>query len=68
MVISNNIIIFVPLLTNSFTMNPKYKELLKVAKQRRIKTVDDLTDLISEMYDECTGGEFECAKQILKIK
>ncbi len=49
-------------------MNEDYKKLLKVAKARRIKDADDLRDLVDEIYPECNGGEWECAKEILKIK
>lgn len=49
-------------------MNPKYKELIRVSKKRQIKTEDDLWDLVYEIYQDCTGGEFECAKKMLKIK
>jgi len=49
-------------------MNPDYKKLLKIAKSNGISTVQELEDLISEIYPDCNGGEFECAKQILKIK
>jgi hypothetical protein len=49
-------------------MNPDYKKLLKIAKSNEISTVQELEDLISEIYPDCNGGEFECAKKILKIK
>ena len=49
-------------------MNEQYKRFLKEAKARKISTRDKLTDLVYEMYENCTGGEFECAVSILKIK
>jgi hypothetical protein len=49
-------------------MNEDYKKLLKIAKSRRINNADDLRDLVDEVYPDCNGGEWECAKQILKIK
>lgn len=49
-------------------MNPDYKKLLKIAKLNGISSVQELEDLISEIYPDCNGGEFECAKKILKIK
>jgi hypothetical protein len=48
-------------------MNPDYKKLLKVAKQRKITSNQELEDLISEIYPDCNGGEYECARKILKI-
>ena len=48
-------------------MNPDYKNLLKIAKSNGISSVQELEDLISEIYPDCNGGEFECAKKILKI-
>lgn len=49
-------------------MNEDYKKLLKIAKSRRIKNAEDLRDLVDEVYPDCNGGEYECAKQILKIR
>lgn len=49
-------------------MNPDYKKLLKIAKSNGISSVQELEDLIYEIYPACNGGEFECAKKILKIK
>lgn len=49
-------------------MNEDYKKLLNIAKSRRINNADDLRDLVDEVYPDCNGGEWECAKQILKIK
>ncbi len=49
-------------------MNPDYKNMLKIAKLNRISSIQELEDLIFEIYPNCNGGEFECAKKILKIK
>jgi hypothetical protein len=29
--------------------------------------MDDLDALVSEMYEGCTGGEYECLRESLKI-
>ena len=51
---------------------PQYKKLLSRAKSLKIKTMQELEDLISdEFYDEnapITGADFEEAKKALKIK
>jgi hypothetical protein len=50
-------------------MRKEYKEFIKEAKRRKIKTEDDLYDLsLEDGYDSLTGGEFECAKKSMKIK
>jgi hypothetical protein len=49
-------------------MREGYIKLIKEAKKRKIKTRDDLSDLLSEVFDDCDGGEFECAVKELKIK
>jgi hypothetical protein len=49
-------------------MNENYKKLLKEAKKKRISTNQELEDLMSVIYPACNGGEYECAKKILKIK
>ena len=50
-------------------MRPEYKAFLKEAKRLKIKTHDELYNLcLDERFESISGGEFECAKQILKIK
>ena len=49
-------------------MNEDYKKVLKEAKKQRISTNQELEDLMSEIYPNCNGGEYECARKILKIK
>jgi hypothetical protein len=50
-------------------MRPIYKEFLKEAKRLKIKTHDDLYNLcLEDRFSDISGGEFECAKDILKIK
>ena len=47
-----------------------YKRIKARAKNRGVKTVDELQDLIAdEFYDDgVTGADFECIKDSLKIK
>lgn len=48
-----------------------YKKLIKLAKAKKIETIDELEDLVSseEMEnEEISGGDFECALKQLKIK
>ena len=49
-------------------MTKGFKELLKLAKQSRVKTYDDLSDLTYQCTNEITGADFECVRQLLKIK
>jgi hypothetical protein len=49
-------------------MREEYKKFLKEAKRLGIKTHDELYNLCLNGHDTISGGEFECAKQILKIK
>jgi hypothetical protein len=49
-------------------MSEGFKELLKLAKSRKVKTYNDLLDLIYECENEITGADFECVRQQLKIK
>jgi hypothetical protein len=49
-------------------MREEYKKFLKEAKRLKIKTHDELYDLCLNGHDTISGGEFECAKKILKIK
>jgi hypothetical protein len=49
-------------------MSEGFKELLKLAKAERIKTYNELQDLVYECKNEITGADFECVRQKLKIK
>jgi hypothetical protein len=50
-------------------MRPEYKAFIKEAKLLRIKTHDELYSLcLEDRHQSISGGEFECAKKILKIK
>jgi hypothetical protein len=49
-------------------MSEGFKELLKLAKAQRVKSYDDLSNLVFECKNEITGGDFECVRQTLKIK
>ena len=49
-------------------MSEGFKELLKLAKQRGVKSYDELQDLVYECINEITGADFECVRQKLKIK
>jgi hypothetical protein len=53
-------------------VTPQYKKLIKRAKQLGIKKISELDDLIGdEFYDEkepISGGEYEVAKQQLRLK
>lgn len=48
-------------------MREIYKRFLKEAKSKKIKNIEDL-ERLSLDYEDLTGGEFECAKNQLKIK
>lgn len=45
-----------------------FKELLKLAKSNKVKTYDELQELVYDCKNEITGGDFECVREILKIK
>lgn len=49
-------------------MTPGFKELLTLAKAERVKTYDELCDVVYQCKNEITGGDFECVRQKLKIK
>jgi hypothetical protein len=49
-------------------MSEGFKELLKLAKAERVKTYNELQDLVYECKNEITGADFECVRQQLKIK
>jgi hypothetical protein len=49
-------------------MSEGFKELFKLAKSRKVKTYNDLQDLVYECKNEITGADFECVRQQLKIK
>jgi hypothetical protein len=49
-------------------MSEGFKELLKLAKAERVKTYDELQDLVYECKNEITGADLECVRQQLKIK
>jgi hypothetical protein len=49
-------------------MSEGFKELLKLAKAERVKTYNELQDLVYECKNEITGADFECVRQKLKIK
>lgn len=49
-------------------MTEGYKELLKLAKAARVKTYDELNNLVYECENEITGVDFECVRVKLKIK
>lgn len=50
-------------------MRPEYKAFIKEAKSLEIKTHDELYNLcLEDRHQHISGGEFECAKKILKIK
>jgi hypothetical protein len=48
-------------------MSDGFKELLKLAKQSRVKTYDDLSNLVSDCKNEITGSDFESVRAALKI-
>lgn len=51
---------------------PQFQALIKEAKNLKIKTSEDLYDLILEKFSDeskpITGADYETAKSILKIK
>ena len=47
---------------------PGYKELLKLAKAQKVRTYDELQELVYECQNEITGGDFHCVLHALKIK
>lgn len=49
-------------------MSEGFKELLKLAKEERVKTFDELQDLVFQCKNEITGADFECVREKLKIK
>ena len=49
-------------------MSKGFKELLKLAKAARVSTYDELQDLVYQCNNEITGADFECVRQVLKIK
>jgi hypothetical protein len=49
-------------------MTEGFKELLKLAKEARVTTYDELQNLVYECNNEITGADFECVRQQLKIK
>lgn len=48
-------------------MTEGFKELLKLAKAAKVKTYDELQELVYECKNEITGGDFECVRAQLKI-
>lgn len=50
----------------NFTLG--HKELLKLAKERKVKTIEELQELVYECTNEVTGADFENVKNQLKIK
>lgn len=49
-------------------MTKGFKELLKLAKSAKVKTYDELQELVYQCENEITGADFECVRQTLKIK
>ena len=49
-------------------MSEGYKELLKLARQKRVTTYDELMDIAHECKNEITGSDVECVRTTLKIK
>ena len=49
-------------------MSQGYKELLRLAKARKVKTYDELQELVYECQNEITGADFHCVQHTLKIK
>jgi len=49
-------------------MSEGFKELLKLAKSLKVKTYDELQDLVYQCENEITGADVECVRQKLKIK
>ena len=49
-------------------MSKGYQELLKLAKAARVKTYDELQDLVYQCQNEITGADFTCVREKLKIK
>ena len=49
-------------------MSEGFKELLKLAKAERVKTYDELLDVVYQCKNEITGADVECVRQQLKIK
>lgn len=51
---------------------PQFQELIKKAREMKIETVDELTDLICDKFSDekrpITGADFEIAKKTLKLK
>lgn len=49
-------------------MSEGFKELLKLAKSSKVKTYDELQELVYQCENEITGADVECVRQKLKIK
>ena len=49
-------------------MTKGFKELLKLAKESKVTTYDELMNLVYECNNEVTGADFESVRQVLKIK
>jgi len=49
-------------------MSEGFKELLKLAKQKRVTTYDELMDVVYNCKNEITGADVECVRATLKIK
>jgi len=49
-------------------MSEGFKELLKLAKAAKVKTYDELQDVVYDCKNEITGADLECVRQQLKIK
>jgi len=49
-------------------MSEGFKELLKLAKAERVKTYDELLDVVHQCKNEISGADVECVRQQLKIK
>ena len=45
-----------------------YKELLKLAKAKNVKTIEELEEIVYDCKEEISGGDFESVKTTLKIK
>ena len=49
-------------------MSEGFTELLKLAKQKRVTTYDELIDIVDECKNQITGSDVECVRLKLKIK
>ena len=56
------------LIIKTIAMSEGFTELLKLAKQKRVTTYDELMDIVDECKNQITGSDVECVRLKLKIK